>query len=133
MITTLLEESHIPYDQTAVSSWMNRDALENETTSQHEKWGIPQSEWEGSFVGQKVDFGVLTSLSVPVQKATVQAISHGDKVDFVVLDRPPFFPTQAGQEGDRGPLAFKGRSIAVLDTVLVLSFFITRSNKVVSS
>ena len=133
MITTLLEESHIPYDQTAVSSWMNRDALENETTKQNKKWGIPQSEWEGSFVGQKVDFGVLTSLSVPVQKATVQAISHGDKVDFVVLDRPPFFPTQAGQEGDRGSLAFKGRSIAVLDTVLVLSFFITRSNKVVSS
>lgn len=118
MVETLFQEKKITVESEA-SDQLLQEEMENERMTQAEKWGIPpESQWSGSFAGQTVEMEKLTSLSSVSQKAKIQAISKSGNVEFVVLDRCPFFPTQAGQEGDRGVLVWNGREIGVMDTVL---------------
>lgn len=123
MVETLFQEKKITVEPEA-SDQLLREEAENERMTQAEKWGIPpESQWSGSLSGQTVEMEKLTSLSRVSQKARIQAISKSGNVEFVVLDRCPFFPTQAGQEGDRGVLVWNGREIGVADTVLFCCLF----------
>lgn len=98
MVETLFQEKKITVESEA-SDQLLQEEMENERMAQAEKWGIPpESQWSGSLAGQTVEMEKLTSLSSVSQKAKIQAISKSGNVEFVVLDRCPFFPTQAGQE-----------------------------------
>lgn len=123
MVETLFQEKKITVESETSDQLLLEEA-ENERMVQTEKWGIPpESQWRGSFAGQTIEMEKLTLLSSVSQKAKIQAVTKSGNVELVVLDHCPFFPTQAGQEGDRGALVWNGREIGVMDTVLFCFLF----------
>ena len=122
MVETLFQEKKITVESETTDQLLLEEA-ENERMVQAEKWGIPpESQWRGSFAGQTIEMEKLALLSSVSQKAKIQAVTKSGNVELVVLDHCPFFPTQAGQEGDRGVLVWNGREIGVMDTVFFLLF-----------
>ena len=108
MITTLLEEAGIRYNQEEVMRWMNEEGRVREGT-QSEMRGIPHiSELE-----QRVDSdGMMRWDPTPCACSVIY-----DDGESLLLDPCPFYPTQAGQEGDVGVLVTKRGSIPVKRTV----------------
>lgn len=108
MITTLLEEAGIQYNKEEVAKWMNEEVKVREGT-QSEIRGIPQI----GTLEQRVDNdGMMCWDPVPCTCSVIY-----DDGESLLLDPCPFYPTQAGQEGDVGVLVTKGGSIPVKRTV----------------
>lgn len=118
MLTTLLDQQGVAYDKAGVAAWRNSDTREGEGTVRE---GNEAIRVDGSLQKlQESPAELLYSLE-PVQVAAkVLASGTSGKGGFAVVTPCPFFPCQAGQEGDRGELVVNGRSVSVVNTVRVL-------------
>ena len=119
MLTTLLDQQGVAYDKAGVATWRNSDTREGEGTMQE---GNQTIHVDGSLQKlQESPAELLYSLE-PVQvDATVLASGANGKGGFAVVTPCPFFPCQAGQEGDRGELVVNGKRVSVVNTVGVVS------------
>lgn len=108
MILTLLEEEGIPYDKQQVAAWMNEEVRLGEGTQTGNR-GVSLP----SLPSQRLMGEALTSW----EPATAECSVVFDDGRFVALDPCPFYPTQAGQEGDCGEITLGGETVAVKRTV----------------
>ena len=108
MILTLLEEERIPYDKQQVAAWMNEEVRLGEGTQTGNR-GVSLP----SLPSQRLMGEALTSW----EPATAECSVVFDDGRFVALDPCPFYPTQAGQEGDCGEITLGGETVAVKRTV----------------
>lgn len=118
MLVTLLEENHMAYDHKAVNEWMNTDTSEGEGVG---KKSLQFSGMNHLDNQQMIDNTHLYSLE-PVSLSTTVLSTFPISSDktCVVLKECPFFPTQAGQKGDRGELRVQDTSYTVSNTVVLV-------------
>ena len=119
MVVTLLEENQIQYDTKAVEDWMNVDTIENEGIALP-KQGIPSTVDASLLDHQRIDHSGMYSLHpVTVSTSILTAFAMESKKDCVcvVLKECPFFPAQAGQEGDTGTLTIQNTHYPIINTV----------------
>ena len=114
-----LDQQGVAYDKAGVATWRNSDTREGEGTMRE---GNQTIHVDGSLQKlQESPAELLYSLE-PVQvDATVLASGASGKGGFAVVTPCPFFPCQAGQEGDRGELVVNGKRVSVVNTVGVVS------------
>ena len=115
MLTTLLDQQGVAYDKAGVAAWRNSDTREGEGTAREGKETIRVDGFLQKL--QESPAELLYSLE-PVQvTATILASGTNGKGGFAVVTPCPFFPCQAGQEGDRGELVVDGKRVSVVNTV----------------
>lgn len=120
MLITLLEENHIPYDKTAVTTWMEKDVIECENVSIQPTISLPSLNWTELNDQQQILSSSLYSLQPVTIKTTVLTCFPYEKnQSCVILKDCPFFPTQAGQEGDKGSFCLNNQVIPVINTVII--------------
>ena len=123
MIVTLLNEHHMDYDKKEVIEWENKDCLEGEG-GKKEKMTIPSEIDLGEIEkNQVLDNSNLYSLQ-PISTSTsilhaFSTQSQQSSITAVFLKECPFFPSQAGQEGDKGILRIHGKEYDVMNTVFI--------------
>ena len=108
MILTLLEEEGIPYDKQQVAAWMSEEVRLGEGTQTGNR-GVSLP----SLPSQRLMDEALTSW----EPATAECSVVFDDGRFIALDPCPFYPTQAGQEGDCGEITLGGETVSVKRTV----------------
>ena len=120
MIVTLLNENHIDYNEKEVMELENKDCLEGEGVIK-EKITLP-SEIDLSEIEcrQVVDNSNVYSLQpTSITTSILQSFPSpsSSKQSYVFLKDCPFFPSQAGQEGDKGILRIHSKEFPVVNTV----------------
>lgn len=118
MLVTLLEENHMAYDHKAVNEWMNTDASEGEGVGKKPLQFSGMNHLDNQQMINNTHLYSLEPVSLSTTVLSTFPISS-DKT-CVVLKECPFFPTQAGQKGDRGVLRVQDTSYTVNNTVLLV-------------
>ena len=134
MLLTLLNEQQLPYNQEEVETWRSNETREGENLGEGKpslitlKEGLQQvvpmeslySLTQEVYLSKIIDYGELpmkSSLSSSSSSLSSSSKGAEGKRGFVVVSPCPFFPSQAGQEGDRGRIVINGESVEVINTV----------------
>ena len=108
MILTLLEEEGIPYDKQQVAVWMNEEVrLGEETNTRNRGVSLP------SLPSQRLLQETMMRWEPDISTCSVVY----DDGRFMELDPCPFYPTQAGQEGDWGEVTLNNETVTVKRTL----------------
>ncbi len=113
MLTALLDEYHVKYDMKSVEEWESKEVHVGEGLNDVTKNLFVMNEP----IKQEIPSSLLYSLSTEGSEAEVVWSDPEGKA--VALSPCPFFPCQAGQEGDRGDLIVNGECVHVTDTVRI--------------
>lgn len=111
MLTTLLDEHHVEYDKKSVEEWESNDIHAGEGLNDRAKNVFAINEP----IKQEIPSSMLYSLSPEVNEAEI--VWSDPQGNAVALSPCPFFPSQAGQEGDQGELIVNGEQVRVINTV----------------
>ena len=130
MLLTLLNEQHLPYNQEEVATWRDKETREGEGIGESKpspielREGIEQiipmesiyslkEESTNGMQSNLVDYGEMMVNTVEKEGK----IGKKEKRGYLVLSPCPFFPSQAGQEGDRGTVMLQNEVMEVVNTV----------------
>ena len=131
MLLTLLNEQHLPYNQKEVEAWRDRETQEGEGIGENKQSSIDVKEGIEQIIPIESIYSLREETVNRMQSTIVDqgemivnvAGKEGktmikEKRGYLVLSPCPFFPSQAGQEGDRGTVMFENKEVVeVVNTV----------------